>query len=240
MPFRASRASAEGDQDRASADDALEPAESSPAKADASCATSSSSSSPDRLNMPRAGRESAMPARPARAPAAAAAAERAGGPARARGAGTTPGRRTREPGHAAATEPARRSTAASSPSERFLALCVALPELGEAEAGTADLDALFTSHLTRLAADRLRGHLDQPGVGHRRDARARRPHPRARPPCRPARRHPGHARASRPPARPPPPRPRDHRGPDGKGEARSNARRRAPEGPRRDPPSAGS
>jgi DNA primase len=48
-------------------------------------------------------------------------------------------------------------------SERaFLALCVALPELGEEKLAAADLDALFTSHLTRLAAERLRGHLGHP------------------------------------------------------------------------------
>jgi len=48
-------------------------------------------------------------------------------------------------------------------SERaFLALCVALPELGEAKLAAADLDALFTSPLARLAAERLRGHLEHP------------------------------------------------------------------------------
>jgi len=44
----------------------------------------------------------------------------------------------------------------------FLALCVALPELGEAKLAAADLDAVFTSPLTRLAAERLRGHLEHP------------------------------------------------------------------------------
>ena len=48
-------------------------------------------------------------------------------------------------------------------SERaFLALCIALPELGEAKLAAADLDALFTSPLARLAAERLRGHLEHP------------------------------------------------------------------------------
>jgi DNA primase len=48
-------------------------------------------------------------------------------------------------------------------SERaFLALCIALPELGEAKLAEADLDAVFTSPLTRLAAERLRGHLQHP------------------------------------------------------------------------------
>jgi len=48
-------------------------------------------------------------------------------------------------------------------SERaFLALCVALPALGEEKLAAADLDALFTSPLSRLAAERLRGHLDHP------------------------------------------------------------------------------
>jgi DNA primase len=50
-------------------------------------------------------------------------------------------------------------------SERaFLALCIALPELGEGKLAEADLDALFTSPLTRLAADRLRGHLAHPAA----------------------------------------------------------------------------
>jgi DNA primase len=50
-------------------------------------------------------------------------------------------------------------------SERaFLALCVALPELGEAKLAEADLDALFTSPLSRLAAERLRGHLAHPAA----------------------------------------------------------------------------
>ena len=48
-------------------------------------------------------------------------------------------------------------------SERaFLSLCVALPELGEQKLAAADLDAVFTSPLTRLAAERLRGHLEHP------------------------------------------------------------------------------
>jgi DNA primase len=48
-------------------------------------------------------------------------------------------------------------------SERaFLALCIALPELGEKKLAEADLDAVFTSPLTRLAAERLRGHLQHP------------------------------------------------------------------------------
>ena len=48
-------------------------------------------------------------------------------------------------------------------SERaFLALCIALPELGEKKLAEADLDTVFTSPLTRLAAERLRGHLQHP------------------------------------------------------------------------------
>ncbi len=50
-------------------------------------------------------------------------------------------------------------------SERaFLALCIALPELGEPKLAEADLDALFTSPLSRLAAERLRGHLTHPAA----------------------------------------------------------------------------
>jgi DNA primase len=48
-------------------------------------------------------------------------------------------------------------------SERaFLALCVALPELGEEKLAAADLDALFSSPETRRAAALLRGHLASP------------------------------------------------------------------------------
>jgi DNA primase len=61
------------------------------------------------------------------------------------------------------TNGARQALDRREQSERaFLALCVALPELGEQKLATADRDALFTSHLTRLAAERLRGHLDHP------------------------------------------------------------------------------
>jgi len=48
-------------------------------------------------------------------------------------------------------------------SERaFLALCVALPELGEEKLGALDLDAVFSSAATRRAAELLRGHLATP------------------------------------------------------------------------------
>ena len=48
-------------------------------------------------------------------------------------------------------------------SERtFLALCVALPELGEEKLGALDLDAVFSSPRTRRAAELLRGHLATP------------------------------------------------------------------------------
>jgi DNA primase len=50
-------------------------------------------------------------------------------------------------------------------SERaFLALCVALPELGQEKLASVDLDAHFTAPLTRLAAERLRGHLQHPAA----------------------------------------------------------------------------
>jgi DNA primase len=50
-------------------------------------------------------------------------------------------------------------------SERaFLALCIALPELGEKKLAEADLDTVFTSPLTRLAAERLRGNLQHPAA----------------------------------------------------------------------------
>ncbi len=46
----------------------------------------------------------------------------------------------------------------------FIALCLALPEHGERRLANADLDALFTSPLTRLAAERLRGNLTSPSA----------------------------------------------------------------------------
>ena len=129
--------------------------------------------------------------------------------------------RGRRGAHAPPTEPARRIDRREQSERAFLSLCVALPELGEQKLAATDLDAVFTSPLTRLAAERLRGHLAAPVLGHRRRPRARRADPGDRPPRRPARRHPGHARARGPPARPPPPRPRDHRGPNGRARAPS-------------------
>ena len=75
------------------------------------------------------------------------------------------GRAARAIGRAAAppANGARQALDRREQSERaFLALCIALPELGEAKLADADLDALFTSPLTRLAAERLRGHLEHP------------------------------------------------------------------------------
>ena len=65
---------------------------------------------------------------------------------------------------------------------------------------------------------------------------ARPPGRRARHPRRPARGDAGEARARGPPARPAPPRPPHHRGPNGRSERVHEPRRRAPAGPRRDPP----
>ena len=79
-------------------------------------------------------------------------------PAAARGGGT---------GDAAphAANGARQALDRREQSERaFLALCVALPDLGEAKLAEADLDALFTSPLSRLAAERLRGDLAHPAA----------------------------------------------------------------------------
>jgi DNA primase len=62
-----------------------------------------------------------------------------------------------------ATNGARQAIDRREQSERaFLSLCVALPELGEQKLAATDLDAVFTSPLTRLAAERLRGHLEHP------------------------------------------------------------------------------
>ena len=66
-------------------------------------------------------------------------------------------------GPSRASNGARQALDRREQSERaFLALCVALPELGEEKLGAADLDAVFSSPLTRLAAELLRGHLDHP------------------------------------------------------------------------------
>jgi DNA primase len=86
-------------------------------------------------------------ARPA--PAGAAAGER-GGPERA-GPGAPNG--------------ARQALDRREQSERaFLALCVALPELGEAKLAELDADAVFSSAATRRAAALLRGHLAAPSA----------------------------------------------------------------------------
>ena len=69
------------------------------------------------------------------------------------------------PADSRASNGARQAIDRREQSERaFLALCVALPELGEQKLAATDLDALFTSHLTRLAAERLRGHLEHPSA----------------------------------------------------------------------------
>ena len=69
------------------------------------------------------------------------------------------------PADSRASNGARQAIDRREQSERaFLALCVALPELGEEKLAATDLDALFTSHLTRLAAERLRGHLEHPSA----------------------------------------------------------------------------
>ena len=77
-----------------------------------------------------------------------------------------PDRRARRRPGAAPRRPAngaRQALDRREQSERaFLALCIALPELGEKKLAEADLDAVFTSPLTRLAAERLRGHLEHP------------------------------------------------------------------------------
>ena len=62
-----------------------------------------------------------------------------------------------------ATEPARRIDRREQSERAFLSLCVALPELGEEKLGRPPTSTpLFTAPLTRLAAERLRGHLAHP------------------------------------------------------------------------------
>jgi DNA primase len=81
----------------------------------------------------------------------------AAAPAAGRGTGEDPSRRS--------ANGARQALDRREQSERaFLALCIALPELGEAKLAESDLDAVFTSPLSRLAAERLRGHLAHPAA----------------------------------------------------------------------------
>jgi DNA primase len=81
----------------------------------------------------------------------------AAAPAAARG--------TAEPAPRRPANGARQALDRREQSERaFLALCIALPELGETKLAEADLDAVFTSPLTRLAAERLRGNLEHPAA----------------------------------------------------------------------------
>ncbi|HLW94808.1 MAG TPA: DNA primase [Solirubrobacteraceae bacterium] len=47
----------------------------------------------------------------------------------------------------------------------FLELCVALPERGGEMLRSLDLDALFSSQLTRAAAEHLREHIERPSAG---------------------------------------------------------------------------
>ena len=82
-----------------------------------------------------------------------------------RSAAPTAARGTAEPAPRRPSNGARQALDRREQSERaFLALCIALPELGEAKLVDADLDAVFTSPLTRLAAERLRGHLEHPAA----------------------------------------------------------------------------
>ena len=78
-----------------------------------------------------------------------------------------PRRSSRFPGDgapaAAPTNGARAAGDRREQSERaFLALCLALPEEGEARLATADLDELFAAPATRRAAEYLRGRLRSP------------------------------------------------------------------------------
>jgi DNA primase len=69
------------------------------------------------------------------------------------------------PAAAATTDGAHQALDRREQTERaFLALCLALPEQGERKLAEADFDALFTSPLTRRAAERLQGRLETPSV----------------------------------------------------------------------------
>jgi DNA primase len=68
-----------------------------------------------------------------------------------------------DPGPEAAANGARAVLARREQTERaFLALCLALPDEGEARLAAADFDELFSSPSTRRAADYLRGRLRSP------------------------------------------------------------------------------
>lgn len=71
----------------------------------------------------------------------------------------------RTPARSAVANGARQALDRREQTERaFLALCIALPEHGKRKLAEADLDALFTSPLTRRAAERLKGHLTSPSA----------------------------------------------------------------------------
>jgi DNA primase len=70
---------------------------------------------------------------------------------------------SRDPGPEPAANGARAALARREQTERaFLALCLALPDEGEARLAAADFDELFSSPSTRRAADYLRGRLRSP------------------------------------------------------------------------------
>ncbi len=70
------------------------------------------------------------------------------------------------PGRRPASEGGAAMLGRREPTERsFLALCIALPELGAPALAELDLDADLTSSFTRRAAEHLRNHLDAPTTG---------------------------------------------------------------------------
>ena len=70
------------------------------------------------------------------------------------------------PARTSAAASQRGSGSAREPTElSFLALCIALPELGAPALAELDLDADLTSPFTRRAAEHLRAHLDAPTMG---------------------------------------------------------------------------
>ena len=119
----------------------------------------------------------------------------------------------------------------------FLAYCLALPD--EGEAGWRTPTSTSSSPRPRPAAPpstSAAASAPRPPTS-RAATSPRPPRRRARHPRRRARGHTGQARARGPPARPLPPGPPDRRRPRLRGRGDASPRRRAPAGPRRDPPS---
>jgi DNA primase len=88
-----------------------------------------------------------------------------GGGTAGRAASTTGGEGRREHGGGARTGDRARLDRREQTERTFLALCVALPELGRDALARVDVDEHFTGEVVRRAARHLRDHLDAPTAG---------------------------------------------------------------------------